>query len=94
MAHPVFDLGKGLLDRIEIGGIGRQEPEPGTGRPDELAHERRFVTAEIVHDDDVAGPEHWHELLLDIGAEALAVYRAVEDARSGEPIAAQRPQKC
>ena len=30
-----------------------------------------------------------HELLLDIGAEAFAVDRAVEDARRGEPVAAQ-----
>ncbi len=35
------------------------------------------------------GFENRHELLLDIGAEAFAVDRAVEDARSGEPVAAQ-----
>jgi len=27
------------------------------------------VRAQIVHDDDVAGPQDWHELLLDIGAD-------------------------
>lgn len=40
------------------------------------------MAAEIVPDDDVAGPEHWHELLLDIDAEALPIDRAVEDARA------------
>ena len=33
------------------------------------------------------------ELLLDIGAEALAVDRPVEDARRGEPVAAQRAEE-
>ena len=47
------------------------------------------MAAEIVHDDDVAGFENRHELLLDIGAEAFAVDRSVEDARRGEPVAAQ-----
>ena len=45
--------------------------------------------AEIVHDDDVAGLQTGDELLLDIGAEALAVDRPVEDTRSGKPVAAQ-----
>ena len=45
--------------------------------------------AEIVHDDDVTGFEHGHELLLDIGPEALAVDRSIEDARRRQPVAAQ-----
>jgi hypothetical protein len=44
------------------------------------------VAAEIVHDDDVAGLEDRNELLLDIGAEAFAVDRTVEDTRGGELI--------
>src|SRR3954453_17477811 len=47
------------------------------------------MTSQIVHDDDIAGLQHGDELLLDIGAEALAVDRSVEDARRCEPIAAQ-----
>ena len=47
------------------------------------------MAAEIVHDDDVAGFEDRNELLFDIGAEAFAVDRAVEDARGREPVAAQ-----
>ena len=47
------------------------------------------MAAEIVHDDDVAWLEDRDELLFDVGAEAFAVDRAVEDARRGEPIAAQ-----
>ena len=55
----------------------------------DAAHGCRLVAAEIVHDDDVAGFEHRHELLLDIGPEAFAVDRPIEDARRCEPIAAQ-----
>jgi len=35
-AHPVFGLGKELLDRIEIGRVSRQEPEAGTDVADGL----------------------------------------------------------
>lgn len=49
----------------------------------------RLMAAEIVHDDDVARFEHWHEQLRDIGTEALAVDRSVEDARCRQPVAAQ-----
>ena len=93
VAHPVLDLGEGLLDRIEVGGVGRQVPEPGAGGPDHLPDGRRLVGAEIVHDDDVAGLQDRDELLLDIGAEAFAVDRSVEDARGGEPVAAQRAEE-
>ena len=49
----------------------------------------RLVAAEVVHDDDVALLEDGNELLFDIGAEALAVDRAVGDAGGREFIAAQ-----
>lgn len=67
VAHPVFDLGEGLLDGVEIGRVWRQIPEPCSGRADHLSDGEGLVRAEIVHDDDVAGLEHGDELLLDIG---------------------------
>jgi len=88
-AHPVFDLGEGLLDGIEVGGVWRQVPEPGAGGLDEATQNGGFVAAEIVHDDDVAGSEHWDELLFDIGTEALAIDWAIEDAWGCEAVAAQ-----
>ena len=92
-SHPVLDLGEGLLDRIEVWGVWRQVPEPGAGGLDHLANGRRLVGTEIVHDDDVARFQDGHELLFDIGAEAPAVDRSVEDARGGEPVAAQRAEE-
>jgi len=89
----MFDLGEGLLDRIEVGRVWRQVPEPGTGGVDHSAKRYRFVAAEIVQDDDVARSEHWNELLFDIGSKALAVDRAIEDAGGGQAIVAQRPEE-
>jgi len=91
--HPVFDLGESLLDGIEVWRVGRQEPEAGPGGADGVSHGLGFVAAEIVHDDDVAGSENGNQLLADIGAEALAVDRTIEDARGGELVAAQGGQK-
>ena len=88
-SHPVFDLGEGLLDRVEVGRVWRQIPEPGACGADHLPDSRRLVGAEIVHDDDVAGLEHRHELLLDIGAEAVAVDRSIEDTRGSKTVEPQ-----
>jgi len=60
---------------------------------DHAALRRRLVAAEIVHDDDIAWLEHGNELLFDISAEAFAVDWAVEDARRGEPVTAQRAEE-
>jgi len=51
------------------------------------------VTAEIVHDDDIAGAEGWHQELLEISAKVGAVDRAVDDAGRGDAVVAQRRQK-
>lgn len=94
ISHPMFNLGEGLFDRIKVWRIGWQEPEPRTGGFDQLADDCRLVAGEIIHDDDVAWLEHRHQLLLDIGAEALAVHRSVEDTGCCKPIASQGAQEC
>jgi len=48
-AHEVLEFGEDLLDRIEIGAVGRQEQEPGSGATDRLSNGRPFVAAQIVH---------------------------------------------
>ena len=55
VAHPVFDLGEGLFDRVEVGRVGRQEPEMSVGTADGLADGPALVAAEIVEDDEIAG---------------------------------------
>jgi hypothetical protein len=88
-AEQGLELGEDLLDRIEIGTVGRQEEELGAGSPDGSSDGFTLVTAEIVEDDDVAWPEGGHEDLLDIGEEALAIDGTIDDAGRGEPVVAQ-----
>ncbi len=52
------------------------------------------MAAKIVHDDDVSRLEHRHELLLDIGSEALAIDWSVEDAGRCEAVEAQGSEEC
>ena len=89
----MLDLGEGLLDGVEIGGVWRQIPEPCAGCPDHLPDSSRLMRAEVVHDNDVAGLEHRYELLLDISPEALAIDRPVEDAWRSEGSSRRAPKK-
>lgn len=36
-SHPVFDLGEGLLDWVEVGRVWRQIPKPGACGADQAA---------------------------------------------------------
>src|ERR1700730_11311098 len=78
LAQEVLDLGEDLLDRVQVRRVFRQEEELGTCCANELAYRFGFVTAEIVHDDDVAGTQRGDEDFLDIDPEALAVDGTVE----------------
>lgn len=92
-AHPVFDLGEGLLDGVQVWGVWRQEPEACAGGFDGISDGFGLVAAKVVHDDNIAGPENAKQLLIDIGAKALAVDRTVEDTWCGELIATQGGQE-
>ncbi len=52
-----------------------------------------FVTAQIVHDDDISGGEGGNQELLDVGPETDAVDRPVDDAGRLDPVAAQGGQE-
>src|ERR1700730_17457632 len=80
-------------ERIVIMPVGRQKEQLGACRANGAAHGFPLVTSEIVHDDNVAGLERWHQYLLDIGEEGLPIDRAVDDARRVDSIAAERGQK-
>ena len=90
VAEQSFELSEDLFDRVEIGGVGRQEAEGGprllNGRP----HGGPLVAAQIVHNDDIARDERRQQTLFDRGQEAGAVDRAIKDTRSGQPVVAQR----
>ena len=56
-AQQVLELGEDLLDGVQVGRVFRQEEQLGAGCADGLANGFALVAAEIVHDDDVAGPQ-------------------------------------
>jgi len=90
LSEQKLELGKDLLDRVEVWAVGRQEQQFSPCRPDGLAHGLALVAAEVVHDHDVAGQERGHEELLDIGGEELAVDRPVEHTWCVDAVMAKR----
>ena len=88
-AQQVLELGEDLLDWIQVGRVFRQEEQLRADGADQPAHAGALMTAEIVHDDDVAGMQSGAKDLLDIGGEGLAVDRAIEKPRRLDPIVPQ-----
>jgi hypothetical protein len=92
-AQEMLELGEDLLDWVQVGRIFGQEEELGAGRSDRLADGAAFVTAEIVHDDQIARLEGGREHFLDVGLERLAIDGAIEQPRRFNPVAAKRRDK-
>lgn len=85
----MLELGKDLLDRVEVGAVGRKEQQPCAAGPDCCPDGGFLVAGEVVHDDDVARPKRWAQLLLDPGDEAGRVDGLIKNEGSLDPIAAQ-----
>ena len=88
-----FQLRKRVLDRIQVRTVFRQKPETGPAVLNRPADRRTLVTRQIVHDDDVAGGQRRDEDLLDVGEEARAVDRTIEDGGRGKARHAERGEK-
>lgn len=71
-----LDLGEDLLDRIEVGGVGRQEPHLTPHRFDLLPNLAALMDIQIVEDHGLAGVQGGNEDLLPIGGEEGAVGRS------------------
>ena len=84
-----LELGEGLLDRIEVGAVGREEAQRSASRFDPFTHRDALVARQVVHDYDVARPQFGHEHLSDVGFEPVAVDRAVQDHRCDHSSHAQ-----
>jgi hypothetical protein len=88
LAQQRLQLGKGVLDGIEVTAVGRKVEQTRSCCCDGLAHRRAFVAGQIVHHHDVAGAEFGHQHLLHIGLEGETIDRPVEDHRrhhAGDP---------
>jgi hypothetical protein len=84
-AEERLELGKGLLDRIEVRTVRGEEAELGAGGFDGGLHVGLFMHGQVVEDHDIARPEGRHEHLFDVGPETRLVDRPVEDGRGGQP---------
>lgn len=78
-AQEGFQLRKRLLDRIEIRTVGWQKPQLRADLFDGRLDLGLFVHGQVIEDDDVAGPERWHQDLFDVGEKCWIVERAIED---------------
>ena len=78
-AQQVLQLGEDLFDRVQIGRVFGQEEQFGAHGSDRPTNGFSFVAAEIVHHDDVPRQKRGRQHGLDIGFEALAVDRTVEN---------------
>ncbi len=90
VAEQGFELGEDLFNRVEVGGVGRQEAQRGPHPLNGGAHGGTLVAAQIVHNDDIARSERWQQTPFDIGQEAGPVHRAIEDTRSRKSVVVQR----
>lgn len=88
-----FELGECLFDRVQVGTIGRQIEQLGASRADRSPYGRLLVAAQIVHHDDVARPQGWHQELYHPGEETLGVDRPIEKAGRGDAVASQPGHK-
>src|SRR3954470_9413719 len=84
-----LELGKELLDRVEIRGIGREVKHAGPCRPDRLLDPGDLVNSQVIHRDHVARLQRRREHLLDVGAERLPGHGPIEHKRRDDPA---RPQ--
>ena len=93
LSQQQFQFGEDLLNRIKIGRIGWQKQQLGSRCLDRVTNRLTFVTAKIIHDDDVAGRQCRREKLLDIGSKACPIDRTIKHAWCIDPIMAQRGKK-
>ena len=88
-AQTVLDLGKHLLDRIEIGAVRGKEPRLRANGLDSVANGDGLVGAEVVHDNDVSLAQGGNKKLFNVGVEFFAIDGSVEDTRRRDTIASQ-----
>lgn len=89
VAEQLLQLGKGQLDRIEIGGVGWQVAQLGTGGFNGFADPLDLVTREIVHHHDIARFQRGNQMLLDPGAKQNPIDGPLDGEWSDESFGPQ-----
>lgn len=88
-----LELDKGVLDRVEVWRIGRQEQEACTGGGDRRPHRGALVGRQVVHDHDIAVAQRRAEDLLDVGQEPPPGHRTIQHHWCREAAQAQAGDK-
>ena len=84
-----FQLREGLLNRVEVGAVGREESHHGAHRLDGREHGRLFVHRQVIEHDDVPGSQRGDEDLFDIREKRRIVDWPVEHGGRAEPLKPQ-----
>jgi hypothetical protein len=84
-----FDFGKGLLDRVQIRTIGRQEQEPGASLLQTFRRSHTLVDREVVEDDHITFRQCGRQLRLDVDVKRQAGNRAIDDPWRAQFVATQ-----
>lgn len=87
-------LGDGLLDRREVGRVGRQKDQETFPRFDERRNLRIVVDAEVIGRHDLARAQCGREHLADEGAEGGLIDRARETQRRLNPVGSTGADQC
>src|SRR3954463_5574302 len=82
-------FGESLLDRVQIGAVGRQIDELRPSDGDRLGNAGDFMAAQIIEQDNVAGRQCRRQHLLDIGAKTLPVESTLEHIGYTDPGCSQ-----
>jgi len=78
-------FGESLLDRVQIGAVGRQIDELRLSGGNCLGDAGDFVAAPIVEQDNVAGRQRRRQHLLNVSAKPLAVNGALKHIGRADP---------
>ena len=88
-AQDRFEFRETQFDRIEVRTVGREKLERRAGAGDREPNVITTMRAEIVEDDEVAGPERGYENLFDVGKKAVVIHGPIDHARRGQALEAE-----
>ena len=84
-AHQRFECREAQFDRIEIRTVRGQILQRGARAFDQALDAVDVMRGEVIGDDDVAGRERGDQDLFDVGEKTVAVHRAIDHPRRGQP---------
>ena len=85
-----FQFREGLLNRVEVRAVGREESDEGADRFDRRDDGRLFVHRQIIEHHHVPGSQRGHQDLFDIREERRLIDRSVEHGGCAETLEPQR----